>query len=483
MPFRLVPSAAARTAERSQDSTGTASPQQPQRKAAFGNWHGWLSSLPQRNRKTPESSPLSKLSPDLLREVVKRTADADAPPAKARQLAVLRQVSKAFRDSADQLQQKEPAVHSAASEQRLAHAIREAVSEERRNLAHRAEQRGTAAAQRKKYNEKAKEIEARLAAVVPSLDPVIVDLRDFQGNGWLIKGLQDGLSGHPGNPSLEISARENQLLIEMTPVLDARPQLLRSLVLRFEKYADSPGHRSFQAKLSPVLAKQTNLAALRLENETPRDPLLMDLGSGGFAQAIASLPSLKSFAVCGYAFAADSKHEYKATTLLGILRELPALEDLALKDTFWDLAEFTRFASSLPALRRLQHLDLSNIFVSGPSETMHECVKHLAPVLPDLADLHTLDLTNRERLGPEDWSCLTAALARAPALKHLHLSVPTQPRAPGSYWANQVDPATLISILHPLAERQGLHIHMRDLDDARRALVQEALPALRISNE
>ena len=490
MPLHRSPSAAARTAVLSQDSTGTASPQQPLRTAAIGNWHGWLSCLPSRHRKTPELSPLSKLSPDLPQEVVKRTADAGPPPTRARQLAVLRPVNKAFRDSADKSQQKEPAVHRAASEQRLADAIREAVNEVRegrRTLDSYGGQSGTAARRReKKHNEKLEEIKARLAAVVHSLDPVIVDLRDFQHDDWLADVFQDALSAHPGNPTLEISANEGLMMMRMTRLLDARPQLLRSLVLRRVKYGGGPGYRTCQAKLSPVLAGQTNLAALRLENRGHSDTPPKDLGIGGFDQAIASLPSLKSFAMCGYAFGSNSDMpEFQATTLLGILRKLPALEELDLNDTGWGLEGFTQFVSTLPALPRLQRLDLSDIALAGSAgRTMHECVKLLAPVLPDLANLHTLDLTNHtEPLDPEDCSRLTASLARAPALKHLHLPVPIQPCAPGSSQGKQLDPATLISILDPLAERQGLHIHMPHLDDARLALMQEALPALRISNE
>lgn len=522
MSFRLVPSAAARTDGPSRHSTGTASPQQPQRKAAFGNWLGWLSSVPHRHRKTPELPPLSTLPPDLLQEVVKRTADAGPPPARARQLAVLRPVSKAFRDAADRVQQEEPAVQRAAAEQRLTWAIAEA-KREYRELGQR---NGRPLAERNRFSAESERIRARLAAVVHGLDRVVVDLDLLDKTGGFAEvalTFQTALSEHRGDPILEIATSDNARLNLMTQLLGARPQWLRSLAIGMI--------RDPQAELSKVLAKQTNLAVLALTGKGQ----LLDLGLAGLGPAIASLPGLKSLTLSRYVVDQGQYSEsLGGTALASVLRELPGLEDLNLPENTWSPAAFAQVAPSLADLSGLRSLDLSRNHLGSRSDGNGAYVEHLAPalpalanlqslnladtrlgpadfshladglaslkqlqtlnlsinqlgpegfsrlahLLPDLAHLRTLDLA-LNRLGPEECRHLTVSLVDAPALQHLHLSVPQrQPSAPTGW--NPVDVDTLANVLRPLAGRQGLHIHLLELDKASLPRLQRALPALRI---
>jgi hypothetical protein len=232
MSFRLNPSAADRPAA-PQDSAGTTSSQQPQPRstAGTGSWLGWLHGLPSRKRNAPAQpqSPLGQLSPDLLHEVIVRTADADHPQAAARQLALLRPMNKALRDAADKVQQKEPAVQRAASEQRLAHAIGEAT---RKWRSVQSEHIDWTPAEDERVSTEAARITERLAATVRNLDPVIVDLTLFDNAGPVVRAFQEALSEHQNLHTLELAAREGSLLNRMTDLLDARPELLRSLDVR-----------------------------------------------------------------------------------------------------------------------------------------------------------------------------------------------------------------------------------------------------------
>jgi hypothetical protein len=499
------------------DSAGTASPQQPQRRstAGTGSGPGWLCCLPLRHRNTPAlpqpQGPQGELPPDLLLQVVMRTADAGCPQATARKLARLRPVNQAFRDAADNVQQKKPAVQRAASERRLAHAIGEAT----RGWRELQERTDDTRAGKKNLSHKRAEIMARLAAVVHSLNMVIVDLGSFDPSGEVASAFQDALSGHRGSPTLEIAATVGPLLDHMTPLLDARPQWLRSLAIRTRLvHWDDIDRREAevsQARLSKVLPQQTNLGVLKLSGLSKGQPL--DLDRAGFGQAIASLPSLKSLTLAGYSV---GEGWLGGTALANLLRKLPGLEDLNPCKTDWTPGAFTQVVPSLADLPGLRSLDLSRTPLGRRSEGIGTYVRHLAHVLPALANLRTLDLSFTglgpaaiahladslagleqlqtltlagNPLGPEGCSQLTASLAGVPTLQHLYLTVPPQPpRDPTGlpdpeFQRNLMDVNTLEDILHPLAKCEELHIHLQGLDKKSLSRLQSALPALHIHHE
>jgi hypothetical protein len=380
MRFPLNPPVAAARPTARPDSAGTSPRQQSQPRATVdaSRWLGWLSLLPRRNRNAPElpqpQGPQHELPQDLLELVVVRTADAGHPQAAARDLAMLRPVNKAFRDAADTAQKKDPAVQRAASEQRLAHAIREAT----RELGELPEERVhcTTAG-------------ARLAAVVHSLDPVVVDLDLFSNFRGVAQAFQDALSRHRGNPTLEIAASEGALLNHMVRLLDTRPELLRSLdVTMPDDYSSMPPHaaqaaRSTQRELSKVLPKQKNLRVLKLHvaNLEVINYQRPAIQATGLDNAMASLPSLQSLALCGYQYRGED-----TGVLTDVLRKLPALEDLDLSHNMLQAAAFAQVASSLPDIPRLQSLNLScTVLDPGWAE-------QLGRVLPNLAELRTLNL-------------------------------------------------------------------------------------------
>jgi hypothetical protein len=232
MRFRFSPPVADRPAA-PQDSAGTPSSQQPQPRSTTGtsSWLGWLYGLPPRKRNAPAQpqGPVRQLPPELLHEVVVRTTDAGHPRTAARQLAVLRSVDKAFRDAADKVQKEETAVQRAASEQRLAHAIGEAT---RKWESVQSECIDGPPAEYKRISNEAARIAERLAAAVRNLDQVIVDLDLFDNAGPVFRAFQDALSEHQNLHTLGLAAREGSLLNRMTDLLDARPELLRSLDVR-----------------------------------------------------------------------------------------------------------------------------------------------------------------------------------------------------------------------------------------------------------
>jgi len=438
----------------------------------------------------------------MLTRVVMGTVDGDPPAVAASQLAKLGLVNRAFRDTATQVQQKQPAVQRATSEQQLAHAIKEAIGEWARvqtdRLNHPAKEDG-------RFDTLEESITARLGAVVRGLDPVIVDLSHFGNRDRLAQVFQDALSRHQNLRALEVVAQEGWQLNQMTQLLDTRPELLRSLDVAMEtnyKLVDANSGKS-AGLLAKVLAKQTNLTALKLQDRheatfgRARSPLVYN----HMDKAVASLPGLKSLALSGYHFLQqDGKND--GTTLAEVLRKLPALEALELSNSVFKAAAFAEFASSWRTLPGLRFLDLGQTDLRGELDVDGESIGHLARMLPALEKLETLNLSSTglrsadidhlasgltglkhlqtlnltgNSLGPEGRSRLIAVAADVPTLQHLHLSRPLRRETP--------DLATLESALSPLAERRELHVHLTGMDEESVSQLQAALPNLRISND
>jgi Leucine-rich repeat (LRR) protein len=437
-----------------QDSAGAASPQQPQPRSTVGTSSrlGWLCCLPIRNRNAPAlpqpQDTLGSLHADLLHEVVARTADAGDPRAAARQLAVLRPVSKAFRNAADRVQQEKPAVQRAAAKKRLADAIGEAT----REYDELATRTGFTPAEKKRFSAESKKIMARLAAVVHSLDLVVVDLDLLDKTAASAKVAQtfrNALFEHQGAPPLEIATSNNARLDLMTQLLDARPQWLRSLAIGM---IEAP-----QAELSKVLAKQTNLAALALTGKGH----LLDLDSAGLGPAIASLPGLKSLTLSRYFIEQGEHYEsLDGTALAKVLGKLPGLEDLDLHKNTWTPAAFAQVAPSLANLSGLLNLDLSNSYLGHKSDEENGArVAHLAPVLPALAKLQTLNLANTG-LGSADFTDVNHLADGLASLKQLQtLNLARNPLGP--------EGASHLAPVWPgLAELRTLNLASTGLDPA-----------------
>jgi hypothetical protein len=254
---------------------------------------------------------------------------------------------------------------------------------------------------------------------------------------------QDALSGHRGNPTLEIAATEGALLEHMTQLLDARPQWLCSLAIKtklvFWDERDRPEVEVRQAKLSEVLPKQTNLGMLKFTALSPGQELGLD--PARFGQAIGSLPSLKSLTLAGYSVGCGS---FSGTVLADSLCKLPGLKDLDLRETAWHSQAFAQVVPSLTGLKQLQTLNLAG-----------------------------------KPLGAEECSQLTASLAGVPTLQHLYLTVPKQRTGPPTE-RGPVDVNRRKNILQPLAKHADLHIHLQGLDKESLPRLQSALPALHI---
>ena len=256
-----------------------------------------------------------------------------------------------------------------------------------------------------------------------------------------------------------------------------------------------------------MLPQQTNLGVLELADSSEERQLL-DLDRAGFGHAIASLPSLKCLTLAGYSLGYGWHGGPALTAPANVLRKLPGLEDLDLRNNGWAPGAFAQVVLSLADRPGLRSLDLSRTPLGRRSEVIGAYVRHLAPVLPALANLRTLDLgftglgpadiahlakslaglkqlqtlnLAGNPLGPEGFLQLTASLAGVPTLQHLYLTVPPQPpRDPTGLPDPEFHVNTLENILHPLAKHAELHIHLHGLDKESLPRLQRALPALHI---
>jgi hypothetical protein len=336
------------------------------------------------------------LPPELLRDIVKRTAGLDGPPQPAvRQLATLKAVNKAFRSPASDVLQKFQS-HREAMIQTVRCAIKDAEDEWSRS--------GWRPADKER-------IGARLADTLRNLGQVIVDLdsigRPLDTNApldWsrieraplMVQVVLDVLAAHPRLASLEVSA-QNEQLRSLAALTGGRPELLRSLHVEIHSrrtYVDEPEDQRIarttqvRTELGQVLAGQKNLTTLTLQavNKGVSSRIPLELRSGGLDNAIASLTGLKTLTLSHYQMTPDD-----ATALAGALRKLPALEQLDLSHITLDAAAAAQIASSLPALARLHRLNLQGTSLTGAS------AGHLAHVLPKLAGLQALNL------GSQNW--------------------------------------------------------------------------------
>jgi hypothetical protein len=366
------------------------------------------------------------------------------PEDAAAQLARLKGVNRGFRDAAEEVERTRPELRHAAMKLRMQTIITATLREWK--------QEGT----------------THSLDRIRDVDHVIVDLRMLEvprshcRRPELATAVLDGflraLDSHPGLDlhGLDVVAAGNDLLRDMMRWVAVHPDVLRSLEIE-----TTPDTWMSLLFIGQSLFRQNNLATLTLRHIREKSDRRMSLRETGLTDPVASLAGLKNLSLC------DVGRD--AADLIAMLGRVPRLEVLNLTSTRrnepgLDAAAFKPIISALQGLGELRSLNLTN---SLPD---HTSVDHLADVLASLPQLQALDLSCNP-MPLDDWSRLIWALAKVPALQRLDLSVP------GEHWA-PIDAVALVSALGPLAQRQGMQLHLQGLNEEGRSLLRAALPRL-----